>query len=573
MHDLVIRNGLVIDGSGAAGVEMDVAVSGERIAAIGPQLPAGRRELDARGQVVAPGWVDVHTHYDGQATWDDTLAPSSGHGVTTVVMGCCGVGFAPVKPQEREWVISLMEGVEDIPGAALTEGIRWSWESFPEYLDALARRSYTMDLGTHVPHGVVRAYVMGERGVANEAATDEDVARMREIVRGGLAAGAFGFSTSRTPIHKDSTGRIMPGTYATREELLGIAQVLGDAGRGVFQMSYNPMNLEGDLPWMREVAASTRRPLVFNIQQTDQAPHQWRTILEELERSQAAGIPLYGAVAPRPAGLLYTWESSLNPFMLHPSYRGIMMLPFAQKFAALSDPAFAEKLLAEAPLPGDEIALMLTRAFPRFFPLGAGGTTPEYEPEAQASVAAIAQRDGKSPWRVLYEAMMQDSGRGMVYFPVFNYAYGHFDHLRELLASPHTIPSLGDGGAHCGMICDASMPTYLVSHWARERSRGPRLPLEFVIKRQAADTARLYGLSDRGQLAPGLLADINIFDPARLALRMPHAVHDLPAQGRRLLQEAGGYAYTIKRGAITFENGAVTSARPGRLLRAGTTTA
>jgi N-acyl-D-amino-acid deacylase len=564
MHDLVIRGGLVVDGSGSTPREGDVAIDGERIAAVGADAGPARREIDARGKVVAPGWVDIHTHYDGQATWDPYMTPSSWHGVTTVVMGNCGVGFAPARPDRHQWLIGLMEGVEDIPGSALAEGITWEWQSFPEYLDALERTPRVLDVGAQVPHGAVRAYVMGERGARNEPATAEDVAAMAAIVKDGVAAGALGFSSSRTLLHRAIDGECVPGTFAAADEMLGIGRVLGELGQGVLEVASDLMPEDPELAWMETLARETGRPVTFACLQNDADPSQWRRLLAAAEAAAARGGRITPQIAARPTSVLMGLQSSIHPFVLHQGYQAIAHLPLDERVRQLRDPAVRERILAEkiqAPTP---LIAYIVQAFHKLFPLG---DPPDYEPGPERSVKAMAAREGRSPESVAYDLLLEGDGKGFLYFPFLNYSDGDFDAIHTMLAHPLAVVGLGDGGAHCGVICDASTPTYLLTHWVRDRSRGPRVPIELVVARQTRETARLYGLDDRGQLAPGLLADVNVIDLDALTLAAPEMVYDLPANGRRLVQRVRGYAATVKRGVVTYENGEATGALPGRLVR------
>jgi N-acyl-D-aspartate/D-glutamate deacylase len=565
MHDLVLRGGEVIDGTGAPARTADVAIDGDRITEVGRCGP-GRREVDASGLLVTPGFVDIHTHYDAQATWDPFLTPSSWHGVTTVVMGSCGVGFAPVAPDRHAWLIGLMEGVEDIPGAALHEGIRWGWESFPEYLDALEGTARALDIGAQVPHGALRAYVMGERGAKNDEATPQDVARMGALVREALEAGALGFSTSRTMLHKSIDGVPVPGTFAGKDELFGIGRAMAAAGHGVFQVASEHARVPAELAWMRELAEETGRPVMFNLSQIDQAPELWREGLALLDAARRDGAPLFAQVAGRAIGIIMTLDGTAHPLALHPSYQAIASLPLAERVLRLQDPALRARLLAEEPLRLGPFEEFITRCFPRMFLPDAAGNV-DYEPGPETSVAAVAQRTGRRPLEVALDALLANGGRGLLYFPLFNYAKGDLGLLHELHRHPATLMGLSDAGAHCGAICDGGMPTFMLSHWARDRARGPRLPLEHVVRRQTRDTAAAFGLLDRGVLAPGFRADVNVIDLARLQLRPPELVRDLPAQGRRLLQRAAGYVATITAGQAILEHDELTGALPGRLVR------
>ncbi|HVX20677.1 MAG TPA: amidohydrolase family protein [Acidimicrobiales bacterium] len=573
MHDLVIRGGTVVDGTGRPPVVADVAVDGGTIAEVGRVAGGARRTVDADGLLVTPGWVDIHTHYDGQATWDEELAPSAWHGVTTVVMGNCGVGFAPARPDRREWLIGLMEGVEDIPGTALAEGIRWEWETFPEYLDALDRRRWTVDVGAQVPHGAVRAYVMGERGAGNEPATPDDIAAMKAIVKEAVAAGALGFSTSRTIAHRAIDGEPVPGTFAAEDELFGIGSALGEVGAGIFELA--PAGSAGEdvddprkeVDWMCRLSAAIGRPVTFVLLQVDPYPERWRQLLAESLAATEAGADLWPQVAGRPTGLLAGHHTSYCLFDHIPAYADLKARGLApgELEAALADPDLRRAVVDWEPSDG-ATAEMMDRAYRDTYLLG---SPPDYEPAPDRSLAAVAAREGRSPLAVAYDAMQADGGFGLLYIPILNYSSKNLDHAREMLLHPRSALGLADGGAHCGVICDASMPTFMLTHWARDRSRGARLPLEWVVKKQTQDTARMYGLGDRGTVQPGMVADLNLIDYDRLQLGHPRVVADLPAGGRRLLQDATGYVATIKSGVATYEDGAATGARPGRLVRGG----
>ncbi len=520
--------------------------------------------------LVTPGWVDIHTHYDGQATWDDVLAPTAWHGVTTLVMGNCGVGFAPVIPERRDWLIGLMEGVEDIPGTALSEGINWDWETFPEYLDALEPRRWTMDVGTQIAHGAVRAYVMGDRGARNEPATPDDIAEMRAIVYDAIRAGALGFSTSRTIAHTAIDGEPVPGTFAAEDELFGIGSALGELGTGIFELA--PVGAAGEdivgpakeVDWMRRLSAKIKRPVTFAMIQVDSAPGLWRELMDASLSAADEGADIWPQVAGRATGLLSGLQTTYGLFDAFPTYQELKArnLPEEQFLEAFRDPTVRESILGWEPDEGT--AENLNRAFERTYLLG---DPPDYEPGPERSLAGLAKTSGRTPLEVAYDALLSDDGRGLLYVPILNYAEGSLEPVREMLLHPRSAAGLADGGAHCGVICDASMPTFMLTHWTRDRSRGETLPLEWVVKKQTHDTARLYGLSDRGTLEPGMLGDVNIIDYENLQLGSPYVIADLPAGGRRLLQNATGYIATIKSGEVTFANGEDTGARPGRLIR------
>jgi N-acyl-D-aspartate/D-glutamate deacylase len=570
--DLVIRGGTLVDGTGRAPFEGDVAVSDGRIAALGRSLGRGREEIDARGRLVTPGFVDVHTHYDGQATWDALLTPSCWHGVTTLVMGNCGVGFAPVRPGSERFLIELMEGVEDIPGAALAAGMTWGWESVPQYLDALEAMPRALEVGTHVPHGAVRAYAMGERGARNQPATPADIARMAALVREGLEAGALGFSTSRTIVHRALDGEPVPGTFAAEDELFGIGAELRRLGTGLFELA--PAGVQGEdlaapekeLDWMSRLSAEMRRPVSFVLTQHDVDPDQWRRTLDAVERANAAGAQLRPQVGSRPTTLLIG-HSTFHPFVDRPSYRAVAMLPLDERVVRLRDPQLRRRILAEKPqsrVQMQGVTELIQNGLHKIFRLG---DPPDYEPAPGSSVRAQAERLGVDPFALLYDWMLELDGRQLLMLTLLGYSHGDLEVQRRLLEHPASAFGLGDGGAHCGAICDASMTTSLLAHWARDRRRGPLLSLEWVVRKMTRETAELYGLRDRGALAPGLRADLNVIDFDRLAPCIPTLAFDLPAGARRLVQRARGYEATLVAGQVTFREGEHTGALPGRLVR------
>ena len=568
MHDMVIRGGTVVDGTGRAPFVGDVAIDGGLISAVGTVTQPGREEIDATGHLVTPGFVDIHTHYDGQATWDGEMGPSAWHGVTSVVMGNCGVGFAPAKPDKHQWLIGLMEGVEDIPGTALAEGMTWNWETFPEYLDALETMPRTIDVGTHVPHGAVRAYVMGERGANNEAPTEHEIAQMSRIVEEGLRAGALGFSTSRTILHKSIDGVLVPGTTATKEELIGIGRAMGRVGYGVFEIASDLKREWDEFGWMGALSKETGMPVTFAMLQSIAKELSLDEQVAEMERWNAAGANIVAQIAIRGNGILMAWRGTVHPFLFKPAWTEIAELPWAEQWARLQDPAFKARMLAEADIfpEASDVQMLLmavAQGFGLQYEMGDGF---DYEPTAAETIAARAAAAGVTPAAYAYDLMSAGEGTGFIYFPILNYADGNLDFVQPLLGRDDTVISLSDGGAHCGTICDAASPTFLLQYWARDRARGT-IPLEQAIKRQCADTARLYGLDDRGILAPGYLADLNVIDFDRLKLGKPWMAFDLPAGGKRLLQKADGYRWTIKNGQVTFRDGVPTGARPGGLIR------
>lgn len=570
MYDLVIRGGTVIDGTGSERRRADVAVDDGRIVAVGDLGGASATQtVDADGLLVTPGWVDIHTHYDGQATWDDVLAPSSWHGVTTLVMGNCGVGFAPARPDRHDWLIGLMEGVEDIPGTALAEGLTWDWESFPDYLDALDRQHWTVDVGTQIAHGAVRAYVMGDRGAHNEPATPDDIAEMKAIVKAAVAAGALGFSTSRTIAHLAIDGEPVPGTFAAEDELFGIGAALGELGTGVFELA--PAGVAGEdvaapakeVDWMRRLSMACGRPVTFAMLQVDSAPDLWRELMDTSLRAVAEGADLWPQVAARATGLLSGHFASLCLFEHIPAYQALKAEnpEPAALVAALRRPDVRRQIVTWDP---GTAAARMEDAYRNTYVLG---TPPDYEPGPERSLASMAAAVGRHPLEVAYDAMLEDDGQALLYVPILNYASGDLEPARTMLLHPRAAAGLGDGGAHCGVICDSSQPTFMLTHWTRDRTRGEKLPLELMVKKQTHDTAMLYGLGDRGTLTPGTVADINVIDYENLQLGTPKVVADLPAGGRRLLQDATGYVATIKSGVTTFSAGRDTGERPGVLLR------
>jgi N-acyl-D-aspartate/D-glutamate deacylase len=559
MLDLVIRGGTIVDGSGGASFTGDVGVQGGRIVAVGRVDERGRRELDARGLLVTPGWVDVHTHYDGQATWDSLISPSCWHGVTTAVMGNCGVGFAPVKPGTHDYLIKLMEGVEDIPGSVLWEGVKWAWESFPEYLDALASKPRAIDIAAQVPHAALRFYVMGERGADHtEVPTAAEIDAMGVLARDAVRAGAIGFTTSRTKNHRASDGRFTPSLTAPADELIGIARRMGEAGKGVFEIVSDFAGRELEWEMFRKMIEVSGRPASISIAQADQAPDSYRNVLRVLDDANARGLPFKAQVAARAIGVMLGFDASLNPFCSHPTYQALAKLERPERMAQLRDPAVRARLLAEKPNPA---LASLVFTFERIFRTG------DYEPAADQSFAAEATRRGVQPEALAYDALLESDGKTLLYRPLLNYANYNLDAIHEMLQHPHVVPGLGDGGAHVGLISDGSFPTFLLSHWAKDRTRGPRLPLEKLVKAQSADTAALVGMTDRGRIAVGMKADLNLIDFAQLGVLAPEIAYDLPTGGKRLVQRAKGYVATVCSGAVTFEQGESTGELPGRLVR------
>ncbi len=565
MYDLVIRNGSIIDGTGASAYDADVAVQDGCIVEIGPQLGPARREIDATGRIVTPGFVDAHTHYDGQATWDPELSPSSWHGVTTVVMGNCGVGFAPARPSDRGFLISTMESVEEIPAEVIEEGVPFDWESFPEYLDSLERMPRSIDVAAQMPHCALRAYVMGEERAFDDEVSDEDIAEMTRLTREALDAGALGFSTSRTFIHRTKDGRLVPGTSCAPRELLGIADALRDAGHGVFQLITDDMGKDPDYAWMKEVARTTGRPVAFTLSQRPNDLTGYRDVLAELDRvHREEGLEIWASVPWRPAGILLGLQATLNPFRTHPCFRELGGRKLEEIVAVMRTDEFRARLLGEEAATGNAFVKRVLGDWENQFVLG---DPPDYEPPPSQNIAALAKAAGVSPAEYAYDVLLRDEGRQFIYYPLASYASGNLDVLHEMMTHPRATASGSDGGAHVGTVCDASAGTFMLTHWARDRSRGPRVALEEVIRKQTSETARLYGLLDRGVIAPGKKADLNVIDFDALELLSPYMASDLPSGAKRLLQRAEGYDFTIVAGEIIAEGGAMTDARPGRLVR------
>jgi N-acyl-D-aspartate/D-glutamate deacylase len=564
-YDLVVRGGEMFDGEGGPGRVADVAVKDGRIIAVGAVAASGAEEIDARGKIVTPGFVDIHTHYDGQASWDERLQPSSWHGVTTAVMGNCGVGFAPCRPADHDGLIRLMEGVEDIPFPVLTQGLPWNWESYPDYLDALSARRFDIDIGSQLPHAALRVFVMGQRGVDREPATAADIAAMAALAERAANAGALGFTTSRTLNHRTSDGHPTPTLTAGEDELTGIALGLAAAGKGVVQVVSDFADPREEFAMLRRIAERSGRPLSFTLAQGGGNPKGYRFLLQALEEAVAAGLPMRAQVAARPVGVLLGLELTANPFSRWPAYQEIADRPLAERVAALRDPDVRARLFAGAP-EGKGIS-MLGGAWERMHLLS---PEPDYEPGPETTVAAVARASDLDPASVALDHMLQGEGRGMIYFPFLNYAEGSLDAVREMIVHKDSVPGLSDGGAHVGMICDGSFPTTMLTHWTRDRTRGPRIPLEDVVRMQTRDTARTVGLHDRGVLAPGYRADLNVIDYERLTLHAPQVAYDLPAGGRRLIQRASGYVATLVAGEVTYRDGEPTGALPGRLQRGAT---
>lgn len=582
MHDLKIVGGLVVDGTGSAGVRADVAVSGGVIRAVGADVGPAAQTIDAEGAIVTPGFVDIHGHYDGQISWDDELAPSSWHGVTTCVMGSCGVGFAPVRETDHEKLIALMEGVEDIPGSALAEGIDWKWRTFAEYIEAIGARPKAIDMGTMVPHDALRVFVMGDRAVAGEEATAADLDGMRDELAAALRAGAFGFSTGRSDNHRARDGSATPASESTARELAGIVRAFGSVKHGVlqavsdFDMAAGKERFDPEFELLIGMARAAGRPLSISVMQRTGDSEQWRRILDGIARANDEGLVVKGQVAPRGIGVLLGLEATFHPFMGFPSYKALAKLPLAERVAELSKPEVKARLLGETsgrvagdgsaiPPLADQLLANLDFVSMSLFKLGA---VPNYEPRREDSLFGEAMRRGVRPLEAVYDALLEQGGHALLYFPIYNYAAGCLDEVAEMLHHPHTMMGLSDGGAHVGTICDASFPTFLLSHWARDRERG-RFSVEAAVQKLTQIPAGWMGLSDRGVVAVGKKADLNVIDLKRLALEPPRLTRDLPAGGQRLLQNAAGYRATLVSGQVIRRDGVSLPARPGRILRAG----
>ncbi|NQV80583.1 MAG: amidohydrolase family protein [Alphaproteobacteria bacterium] len=569
MYDLIIKGGSIVDGTGAPQKTGDVAVTDGLIVEVGAVSGTAKQTIDADGLLVTPGWVDIHTHYDGQVTWDPLLTPSFWQGVTTAVMGNCGVGFAPAARDGHDFLIGLMEGVEDIPGAALAAGVKWDWETFPEYLDAVERHPHAMDVGCQIAHGPVRAYVMGQRGAKNEPATPDDIEKMAAVVTEALQAGALGFTTSRTLLHLAVDGEPVPGTWAREDELMAMGHAIAAAGHGIFELA--PAGISGDdliapakeMAWMRKVAKETGVPVTFLFGQNNKAPDAWRDMLKECEAAAADGARVYPQVFGRPTTLLFSFQGP-NQFIRFPTYAEINKLPAAEKLARLRNPDVRAKILAESDPIQDAFADMVQDAWAETYVMGDDF---DFEPPISQSVRAVAVREGRDPRAVAYDEMLRSDGTNYLMFCGLNYSHGNLDALHEQLIHPLSIIGGGDGGAHVSYICDANVPTFLMTHWARDRSRGPRIAMEAVVKKLTSETATLYGLNDRGVVAPGKKADFNLIDFDHLNAPKPFMVNDLPTGAQRLMATAEGYVKTIVAGEVVQENGKETGARPGKLIR------
>lgn len=570
MYDLIIRNGTIVDGSGGKPFIGDVAVCDGVIAAVGTldAAASARRVIDAAGKIVTPGWVDVHSHMDGQATWDPLLSPAANHGITTLVMGNCGIGFAPCKPtaEDRDRLIAVVEDVEDIPGAALHEGVTWAWETFPEYLDAIDRLPRAIDIAAQVPHCAVRTYVMGDRGTHNQPATADDVARMAQIVKEGIDAGAIGFTTSRTKLHTTRHGEVMPGTYADEAELLGIGKAIGELGKGTYGLVSDFDDWHSEMAWMKKLSIDNKCQVNFVL--FFRKEEDWPRVQQQLEFTRQAnseGAQLIPHVGARPVNILMGWEATVNPFLFHQSYGALGALPREERLQKLRDPAVRRAICDETPPTiGEAFIDGFISGYDKIYVLG---SPPNYEPDASSSIAVLAQAAGKTPAEYIYDAMLENDGRNLLYYPAFGYGTGDLSRQVALLKDENSVISLADTGAHCGVLADVSTPTYLLTHFVRDRKRGERFSLEWAVKLHTADTAACVGLHDRGQIKRGLKADINVIDFERLQVHTPEVIYDLPAGGRRVFQGADGYVATLVNGEIIFEQGQPTGAMPGKLVR------
>ena len=569
MYELVIRNANIVDGTGKPAFAGDLAINNGKIAAVGDVKAKGNREIDAQGKLLTPGWVDVHSHMDGQATWDPLCSPAANHGITTLIMGNCGIGFAPCEPNAdaQGRLITVVEDVEDIPGAALHEGVKWDWETFPEYLDAVEKFPRAIDVGAQVPHCAVRTYVMGERGAKNEIATPADVSAMAAIVKEGIESGAIGFTTSRTELHTTGGDQAMPGTYADEAELLGIGKVIGElGGKGIFGLVSDFHNWEQEMDWMKRLSVDNNCQINFVLFFREEA--DWDRVLKQLDycrQANAEGAQLIPHVGARPVNILLSWDGTINPFSFHANYGSLAVMSHEDRLAELQKPEVRAAIVAEdLPLMGDSFMDTIIGGYDKLYPLG---NPPNYEPAPEDSIAAKAAEAGVSPQEFCYDLMMQDNGKTVVYFPCFGYGANDLSRQVELLEDSSTVISLADTGAHCGVLCDASIPTQMLSYYVRDRERGHRLKLEDVVKMQTFDTARCVGLEDRGTLEVGMKADLNLIDFETLQLESPQIIYDLPAGGRRMFQGASGYIATIVNGEIIMENGKHTGAVPGALIR------
>lgn len=569
MHDTVIRGGTIIDGTGKAGFTGDVAIEDGKIVSVGGKAGPGRRDINADGNIVTPGWVDAHTHYDGQATWDSELAPSSWHGVTTILFGNCGVGFAPVQGRDHSALIGLMESIEEIPGVVLAEGLKWNWETFPQYLDALDSVPRAIDVAAQIAHHPLRVYVMGDRAINRENATGDDIQAMHDAVRAAMKAGAFGFTTSRTNSHKTPSGEMVPSRYSQEDELLGIGMALKGLGYGAYGVNSDFDDEEAEMAWMTKLAKETGRPVWFLLTDRPNDTERWRRLMDGVHAARRQGAMVTAQIAGRPVGVMLGVDTALNPFSIRQSWVDMLKLPPEERMRRMQDPAFRDKVLAEAPSPDllkrlSQFRQFITTSWDRMFPMG---DPPNYEPTPDQSIAAMARRSNRTPDEIAYDYLAAGVDK-FLYFPIVGYNNSNHEVIRSMLTDEATILGLSDGGAHCSSIVDASVPSWMLIHWGRDRTRGEKLPLEMLVRRQTSETARFFGFKDRGVLAPGLKADINVIDFNAMRLHAPEVRYDLPMNGRRLVQRVDGYRHTFVSGVETYQNGEYTGALPGKLVRA-----
>jgi len=566
IFDIIIKNGTIYDGTGQGSFVSDIFIKNEIIVDIRKSNVNDKclEQIDANGLIVAPGFVDIHTHYDGQVTWDNYITPSSWHGVTTAIMGNCGVGFAPVHNYDHDRLVTLMEGVEDIPEVVLTEGLEWKWETFGEYLDYISKRSFDIDVGAQVPHGALRLYVMGQRGADREPATEEDIKLMSKLAAEAISIGALGFSTSRTINHRTSEGNLVPQFTAAENELIGISKAIGTTKKGVMQLVTDLIDGRKEYEVYEKMVSESNRPLSITVAQTDANNYEWEDLLGWIEDSADKGLPIKAQVCGRPVGLVLGLSVTLNPFSGHPSFKEISDLPLKEKIEIMSSVDFKKKLLSEKPSTNDGLILSILRNYNNIYVLE---DPPNYEPLIDESLGHQAKKLNIDVDEFLYDSLLLEEGKKLLYFPIGNYMDTSLDAAKKMMESRHSLLGLGDGGAHCATICDASFTTHMLTFWARDRVRGPKLDLSWIIKSHTRDNALAMGLNDRGLISKGMKADLNVIDFDNLTLHAPEIVNDLPAGGKRLIQKVEGYTATIMSGRITYRNGIKTGELPGKLIR------
>ena len=564
--DIIIKNGTIYDGSGEGSFTSDISIKDGKIIKIGKcsNNDTAKDIINAENKIVTPGFIDIHTHYDGQATWDNYISPSSWYGVTTAIMGNCGVGFAPVRKEDHQKLINLMEGVEDIPEVVLTEGIEWQWETYNDYMDVLSNRKFDIDIGSQIPHGALRLYVMGQRGADREAATDEDILKMSALASDAVENGAFGFTTSRTINHRTSEGDYVPQLEARENELIGIARSIGKTNKGVLQVVSDFLGGKDEYLMLEKMVIESKRPLSITVAQTDAASYEWKELLSWIENSGKNGLPIRAQVSGRPIGLVLGLSVTLNPFSGHPSFKAISNLSLNEKLKIMKNSDFKNRIFNEKPNTDDGLMLSILRNYENIYILD---NPPDYEPDIEESLGYQAKLKGLNVVELLYETLLKNKGEQLLYFPIGNYMDGSLDASKRMIESNYSLLALGDGGAHCSTICDASFPTHMLTFWGRDRKRGPKIELPWIIKSYTYDNANAMGLTDRGLIKEGMLADINIIDFDNLQLYAPELVSDLPAGGKRLIQNVDGYDATIKSGVITYNKGVATKKLPGRLIR------